>query len=408
MAGAVARGVTEGVGGNLAAMPFLYGVQAEFGDEVTWSRALVDLAAGAVIGAGFGALGGALSRLGSAPDPVAATRVLDIAARDVAAGRAPEIPRGLVVREIEDTLFRAAPESAAPMIRETMEGGEVRRALDIPSRPDGTPLTREEFEAEFARRQGTTIEAQQAAIEAAGAEARAEGKRQSLIGWIVQNGGLRDDTGDLAAVVGDSRARPGLIRRDGMAPDIAAVRARDEGFFGDRVGPVNERGEGLAPDSLTKQDLIDAVEAEMRGMGARFRGGFGIERGADLSAADRMRADWDRSVDEAHDWYLAAHHAQRQIARLSEPARADVLERAAIIEVDGGLRRDEAVLRAAQASEDPEMQRIMAAIDALRAEGRLLDADDAMIRAAAEQADEMEAIANGVEQAGACLLRNLA
>ena len=51
------------------------------------------------------------------------------------------------VREIEDTLFRAAPESAAPMIRETMEGGEVRRLLDIPSRPDGTPLTREEFEA---------------------------------------------------------------------------------------------------------------------------------------------------------------------------------------------------------------------------------------------------------------------
>jgi hypothetical protein len=408
VAGGVARGATEGVVGNALAMPFVYSVHQEFGDDVTFSRAVMDLAAGAVVGAGFGALGAVISRSGAMPEPRVSARALDLAARDVAAGRQIEVPRGLVVREIEDTLFRAAPESAAPMIRETMEGGEVRRALDIPSRPDGTALTREEFEAEFARRQGTTIEAQQAAIDAAGAEARADSKRQSLIGWIVQNGGLRDDTGDLAAVVGDNRARPGLIRRDGMAPDIAAVRARDEGFFGDRVGPVNERGEGLAPDSLTKQDLIDAVEAEMRGTGARFRGGFGVERGADLSATDRMRADWDRSVDEAYDWYLAAHHAQRQIARLSEPARADVMERAAIMEADGGLRRDEAVLRAAQASDDPETQRIMAAIESLRAEGRLLDADDAMIRAAAEQADEMDAIANGIEEAGACLLRRLA
>lgn len=400
VAGGLARGAAEGFGGNLAVAPVLYPAQATLGEEVTFGRVVTDLAVGAFIGAGFGGLGAALSRSGVSPDPATAARTLDLAARDIAAGRPAELPRGLVVREIEDTLFRSAPDSAAPMIRETVEGGRVSRSLDIPTRPDGGPLSREAFETEFARRQGTTVEAQQAAMDAERRAQAAEGQQQSLVSWLVSRGGLRDDGGDMAALMGTNRARPGLVSREGMAPDMAALEAREAGFFNDMPNLADR------PDSLTPRDLYDAIDAELRGLGARRMDGAGIEARQGMSP-DRMAADWERAVDEAHEWYLAAHHAQRQIERLSEPARVDVQERIGIME-DSGASREAATLDAVRGSDDPEVKAIMAQIESLRAEGRLTDADLGALRAADEAAAEMDAVANGLEQAGACLLRNLA
>jgi hypothetical protein len=400
LAGGAARGAVEGFGGNLAVAPIVYPLQTQFGDEVTFGRVVTDLAVGAVIGAGFGTLGAALSRAGATPDPVASARTLGLAARDVAAGRPPELPRDLVVRNIEDTLFRSAPDSAAPMIRETVEGGVVSRTLDIPTRPDGAPLSREEFEAEFARREGTTVEAQRQAFEDQRRTMAADARQKSLVQWIVDNGGLRDDGSDVSTLMGSNRARPGLISQRVMAPDMAAIEARNAGFFNDIPNIANR------PDALTVRDLYEAIDAELRGLGERRQGGFGVETRQGMSA-DRMEAEWSRSVDEAHEWYLAAHHAQRQIARLSEPARVDLEERIGIME-DGGATREAATLDAVRGSDDPEVQAIMAQIEALRADGRLTDADMAALRAADEAAAEMEAVANGLEQAGACLLRNLA
>ncbi len=57
---------------------------------------------------------------------------------------------------------------------------------------------------------------------------------------------------------------------------------------------------------------------------------------------------------------------------------------------------------------DPETAAALRQIEAMRAEGRISPADDAILRAGAEQADELDAMADGLEEAGACLLRNLA
>lgn len=381
MAGAVTRGVTEGVGGNLAAMPFLYGVQAEFGDDVTWSRALVDLAAGAVIGAGFGALGGALSRLGTAPDPVAATRTLDLAARDVAAGRQVEIPRGLVVREIEDTLFRAAPDEARLLIRETMSpDGTVSRSLDLPSRPDGTALSREELDAWVMQRQ----------------QAATPGEIQALA-EVVQTIERRVADGSMTR----EQARAVLseiasIRPPERAPEPATPPGVSREARRELAGIVQTIERRLAEGTLSK-DQARAILTEISNISAPMK-----ERGAVL-----------------YEWYQAAHHAQQQMARLSEapvirppeaptPRAAAPAQPAAQGEArPGSAPAPQGTARAA-ADADPDLAAASAQLDTLRAEGRLIDADDALIRAAAEQADEMDAIANGIEQAGACLLRNLA
>ena len=57
---------------------------------------------------------------------------------------------------------------------------------------------------------------------------------------------------------------------------------------------------------------------------------------------------------------------------------------------------------------DPDLTAALRQIDALRAEGRLSPADAAILRAGADQADELTAVADGLQEAGECLLRNLA
>lgn len=404
LAAGAGRGAIEGVLGNAAVAPIVYPIQGQFGDDVTAGRILTDLSFGALIGAGFGTAGAALARrFGVQPNPVVAARTLDSAARDLAAGRQIEMPSRIVAQNIEDTLFRMAPESAAPMIRETMDGGVVSRTMDLPTRPDGAGLSRAEFEAEFARRQGTTVEAQRAAAEDATRTARQEDQRQTLLQWVVANGGIRDDRGDvLASLGGTTRTRPGLISASGMAPDQAALRAREAGFFNDMEIRRNDAGEAIDADQLLPNDLFNAIDEELRGLGARRVGGFGAEDRA-ATSGDRMAADWERSVDEAFDWYQAALLTQDRIKRMAAPG--DVLERAAIMEVDGGVRRSDAVAAAARESADPELQAALRQIDALRAEGRLSALDEAALKAGNEAGDEFDALARAITEAGACALR---
>lgn len=166
VAGSIVRGAVDASVGNALAMPLVYGGQAQFGDEITASRVIADLAIGAVIGAGFGAAGGLLERAASRSmqvEPVAAARILDSAARDVAAGRPVEIPPELAARVVNDAVVRSAPPEVAPFLRRTEVDGTAHYEPDLPTRADGAPLTREEFEAELRRRQPAEAPRQEAA-----------------------------------------------------------------------------------------------------------------------------------------------------------------------------------------------------------------------------------------------------
>lgn len=417
VAGGLARGAVEGFGGNAVAAPGIYTMQAGFGDEVTASRVVSDLAIGALIGAGFGGAGGLFERVRRGAEPVVAARILDAMSRDVAAGRQVEIPPGLARAAVEDAINRSAPASADPFLRALDDGnGRVRYSADLPSR-NGQPLTRDEFAAELAARQGTTVERMQADVEAAAKRADSSAadasKAQTLVRWLIANGGVKNDGGDLMqALGGTARTRPGLINnKTGMAPDIAAIRARAAGFFDDFEVRTGAEGKGIEPDRLMPTDLYDAIDAELRGSGMRVKGSRGIEPMPERNAGDRVRQDHRADVDEAYAWYREALTLQDRLSRLSADVRDTIEERAAILEHDAGMTRERATIEAVrQAGDeaDPDLAAIRAEIEQMRAEGRFTAADEAALKAGDEAAAQTEAIASGLEQAAVCMMGRLA
>jgi hypothetical protein len=409
----VARGVVDATGGNILAAPFIYGQQEQFGEEVTWNRVLTDLAIGALIGAGFGAIGrGLAGRI--EPDAAASARIMDAAARDIAAGRPVDVPPAMMRATVEDAVIRAAPPEAAPFVRTTEVDGNVTRALDLPTRPDGKPLTRAEFEEEFARREGMSLDEWRAAKRDERAAEDARRGEQTLVKWIIQNGGLRDDRGDLLSMLGGkTTARIGLINNQarrftpdgtatygGMPMDQAAIAAREAGFF-------NDRRAGSGSDDLSPSDLMDAIDAELRGTGARYADGQGVEplrRNAPREDATAA------AVDDAYGWYQAALDVRARLVAMPAATREAVAERAGVREFEGGQGSDEALVRGAGdvAANDPDLAVALRTVDALRAEGRLNAADEAALRAGDDAAAETESLARGLEEAGACLLRRAA
>jgi hypothetical protein len=439
------RGAVDGTLGNAAVMPITLGVAERYGDEVTFGRVLGELAIGALVGTGFGAVGGLLDRGAAArvvPDTMAAVRTVDAAARDIAAGRPVDVPSPLAVQAVEDALMRSAPAE--------LRGMEIRA---LPVGPDGLPVTRAEFAAWRERERRTrpvTMEDLDArdAMEARGTEAgrsvedllrnrgaaRARGEK-TLTQFVVEQGGIKDDGGDVRNMLGGA-SRPGLVNRNGLTPDLMAERARAAGYFDefgqdfDALGrPTGETG----ADGFGVVAFLDALNEDVNKTRVRLGRTEDAEararqdalaeldevlrsRGLDITAPvdDVLRAlrDQDETApgrtledlvaeEEAFAWYREALDARQQLQRLSsappaEPAPPPRPQQPARIAATAEPR--------ATAEADPAM----AAVEAMRAEGRLTEADEAILRAGDEAAAELEAAARGLTEAGECLLRNLA
>lgn len=88
-----------------------------------------------------------------------------------------------------------------------------------------------------------------------------ENRGPTLLEWVQQHG-LRDDAGELAALGINEwhRAKPfrrKIVRDDGRALDDLAVAAQEQGFLPERFGEGDTRA--------TPQDLIDAMREELAG-----------------------------------------------------------------------------------------------------------------------------------------------
>ncbi|MBX9697875.1 MAG: hypothetical protein K2X74_00505 [Acetobacteraceae bacterium] len=407
VAAAALRGTVDAVGGNVLAAPLVYAGQERFGDEITFDRVLTDLVLGAVIGAGFGTAGGLLARARETMDARTSARIVEAAAADVAAGRTPDLPQALLRRTVEDAVVRAAPDGARNFI-----GPEEAPLSGLPARTDGSPLTADEWRAAWMDRNGVPE-----AVAAAQGAADQAAKADTLVGWLVRNGGVRNDGGEMLEAAGGFRARPGLINNQprrrtpddtawigGMSPDDAARAAREAGFFPDRAA-----GDGVDP--LTPDDLWRAVDEEVRGLSVRRPDEVGSQPPPDRNIGERMTREAEAAADEAYPWYREAVAVEARLKALPASVREAVSERAAVLEFDAGMSREEATARAGRdlgGSEDPELAAALRDIEALRAEGRLGAADEAIIRAGDERAAELTAAANGMEGAAACMMRTAA
>lgn len=346
LVGGFTRGAAEGVVGNAVAAPYVYSVQQQFGDEVTWGRVVTDLAVGGLIGGAFGA---AFNRAGAGrliePDPIMATRILDSVANDMAAGRAVEFPAGLARTITDDAVARAAPPEAAPFLRATDDGaGTVTYRPDLPTRPDGTPLTREEFDVEMASRRQEEVAREQVA-----------------------------STPNAIA----ARAAPDMSVRAEAAPQRAATAATATAT--PNAPTARETVAPFSHSDRAYQWYVEALELTRA-----------QERMA-MPPADPMMATPARRAAMAGDMpdRINAPRAGAQAAGEAAAGRA------------GGPAR------AGKADADPVLGLATNEIEAMRAAGRFTEADAALLRAGNEAADEMDSISRGLTEAGACTLRTM-
>ena len=107
------------------------------------------------------------------------------------------------------------------------------------------------------------------------AATRAAKRPLSLVAWLVKAGGVKDPHGEIHRDI--RRAFPGLVLARGMALDIAAVAARDAGYFPERPRPVTTGGGGRAyggddggVDQMGVPALLSAIEDEAAGRRQRL------------------------------------------------------------------------------------------------------------------------------------------
>ena len=373
----------------------------------------------------------------------------------------PDVPRE-TVEGVHEAAFRAGaaqmaegrPVDVGPVLEmartaDAAEGAAraaaaTRRLADpeLLSRIEGRPVT----EADLAARDLREAEAQpEVAAALAVARALRDGEATprgevSLAAWLIRNGGLRDDGGDLRATMGTGRARPGLMNnRTGMTLDEAAQRAREAGYFPEagegraatEAGALAQRGaaEGAEYDAFGPRELLAALDEELRGGPRRY--------GRTEDATARAFASAVDDLDEAlRPHGLTATSDPAEIARALRQGPPEIPQPRTLAELEAELsaRREaypedapvRAAARDALAREqagggrmetpvgklDAETTAILARVErtdaVLRqqlAAGRITEADLAALSDPAAEARAAER-ARGLEAAAACLIAN--
>lgn len=94
------------------------------------------------------------------------------------------------------------------------------------------------------------------------------GRGKSLMQFIADSGGIRDEGGEMAAIGADRWHRDGAWRRkifqpDGEPMEAMAQRALDAGYFPDRAAAVMNSADNMSV--LGRDDILEAMRLEMAG-----------------------------------------------------------------------------------------------------------------------------------------------
>jgi hypothetical protein len=192
----------------------------------------------------------------------------------------PDDARGALNRlDGEELTAQARPEAIAPGVH---EAATLRAARTIDGAADPASY-RMPVDAARVQRLADTL--------APPVKPAKGGKPQTLIDWLIANGGLQDSGGELAArdAAGLARAFKGRLNRpDGATLDMAGLYAHEAGFFGRRATP---------------DELLAAIDDELGGR-PRYRPDDAAKA---QQMADDMRhaEDSRRFVEDTLDAILA-------------------------------------------------------------------------------------------------------
>lgn len=152
--------------------------------------------------------------------------------------------------------------SAAGQIRQAIDDTAERAAqpYELPSRP----MTSDDIDAGYAA-EGAAQHPDVASrldlpddVLGARIDAQAAPEGLSLIQFLRRQGGIRNQDDEVRTVMGTTRAMPALISGRGLTLDRAAELAWERGYLG---------GEGT---TYTPRELLEAVDAELRGLERRY------------------------------------------------------------------------------------------------------------------------------------------
>jgi hypothetical protein len=204
---------------------------------------------------------------------------------------------------LQNLRARLATLSGHPDQRVQAVAGQMRQAIDdtaeraaLPYERPSLPRSLEDIERQFAGEgadQNPDI-ARRLEMSREELSARAGGEPapagQSALQFIIRNGGLRDEGGEISNMLGGTtRTRPGLLNnRGGLSLDEAAERLREAGFV--RGTGYNERG----PTGATQREILDLLDAELRGEAKVYRGGNTQDLRASRGAS--LADDLDREI----------------------------------------------------------------------------------------------------------------
>ncbi|WP_342711502.1 hypothetical protein AAFG13_06580 [Bradyrhizobium sp. B124] len=221
----------------------------------------------------------------------------------------------------------------APGQPRELPGGSATHAQDVA-----------DIRAKFGDDVAAAYDRQKAAAAPPAAPAPAAPKAQSLLEFIASKGGLGPDA-ELAAIGGEGHTvnvegvgRRKLVRQGGWPLDYAREAAEEAGYLrGNHTG------------TSTVNDLLDAIDAEMRGQ-KRFPEGFEGHVGKREGAArsEREQHEFDAHMRGLEDDLAAAGHGE---------LGPEVKSRAIRLMADEGMGADDAVEHALHRLEQEDAAR---------------------------------------------------
>jgi hypothetical protein len=426
-------GASGGAAGMAVLEPLNYALDRQEHNDWSMGDALRNIAYGALIGGVLHPLIGALGDRGR-PEGAGEARPAVEPGRPAAEAPAAEPVRPATepapaaeapANTVAETMSRTSAETQAMAMRGAVAHVADGRAVDVApavGAVEGVPATLADIEhmsrmEDIAANPGIADLLDQ--IKRGG---KLQPKNeQSLVSWLVANGGISDPNGELTALVG-TRSRPGLINRAGPEADVAGVNAREAGYFPEHPSLANK------PDTMHTGALYDAIAEELNYGNKRFAGTEDVATRQVAKLADeldRVLSEHGLSVDSPKEEILAAlrqadedwrdHTAQRasdaqaNVATLRDNAAAPAehpLDReatranAAAVErapkVEGRLSEDFAE---AQRQADEMAQTIERELKA----GGLTEGDLAELRTAEANATDAEGFARAMEAAAMCM-----
>jgi hypothetical protein len=266
-----ALGALDAAANTAAASLGTMDARRSFGDDVSWQTTISQIATAALIGGAFGTLGGAISeRLGKTARADAEQRLSTLKTTQEARVALNEAIGGLA----RDGEISLSPNALEPIQRTAADIGTRQEQIDrlvqeqAPVGP--TPL-----------------------------------KPQTLLDFIAQEGGIKDEGGSISAMGLNRKFIPGrgaLVRKNGKSLDYAREAAAQAGYFDHLYGSPERASELSTPD-----DLLRLMDAESRGEPA-------------YSPQDSKRL----ADTQDHESAKAAQEAYRRILEEIDTARSEV------------------------------------------------------------------------------------